>query len=229
VHELARKALRLRNPAVRQRVRRTLAAHVEAPVRRLQPREVVLYRDVTLRCLVHPYNTTWRNERAIEIPIAQWFIAQREGRGLEVGHVLGHYQRGLSHTVLDLYERAAGVINEDVAEYTPSSPFDWIVSVSTLEHVGRDETPKDPAKAGHAISNLQSMLKPSGRMLITAPLGYSPGLDRVIEDGSTVVEAFYSRTGPRWLQRDRDEAIATPGPAFPLVTTVWIAELASAG
>jgi hypothetical protein len=32
------------------------------------------YRGVELRYFAHPYNATWRNERAIEIPIARHFI-----------------------------------------------------------------------------------------------------------------------------------------------------------
>jgi hypothetical protein len=38
--------------------------------------------------------------------------------------------------VLDKYEQAPGVINEDVVSFSPPQKYDLIVSVSTLEHVG---------------------------------------------------------------------------------------------
>ena len=36
-------------------------------------------------------------------------------------------------------------------------PFDLIVAISTLEHVGWDESPRDPAKAPRAVEVLRSL------------------------------------------------------------------------
>src|SRR5579872_7186960 len=72
------------------------------------------FRGKTYLYFWHRYNATWRNERAVEIPIAREFIAQsRGGNVLEVGNVLSHYGP-VQHDVLDKYEKAEGVINEDV-------------------------------------------------------------------------------------------------------------------
>jgi hypothetical protein len=98
------------------------------------------------RYAFHGYNTTWRNERCVEIPLAIEILdAWHEKRILEVGNVLSHY-RPVDHDVLDKYERAPRVVNEDVLEFRPSAPYDLIFSVSTMEHIGWDETTENPRR-----------------------------------------------------------------------------------
>jgi hypothetical protein len=131
----------------------------------------------------HSYNWTWDNERAVEVPVA-WRAVRRHPpeRILEVGNVLSHYFR-VRHDVVDKYERGRGVINEDVVDYRPAKRYDLVVSISTLEHVGWDEEPKDPGKVLVAVERLRSLLAPGGRLVATIPLGYNPGLDRLLEEG----------------------------------------------
>src|SRR3990172_4116095 len=95
-----------------------------------------VFRDKTYHYFYHTYNPTWRNERCVETPII-WSIVKRskEANILEVGNVLSHYF-DTNHDVLDKYERAPGVINEDVVEFKSNKRYDLIVSISTLEHVG---------------------------------------------------------------------------------------------
>ena len=38
------------------------------------------------------------------------------------------------------------MLNLDVLDLDDLGPFDLIVAVSTLEHVGRDESPRDPRR-----------------------------------------------------------------------------------
>ena len=143
---------------------------------------------------LHRYNTTYRSERAVEIPIATRLLdASRGKRVLEVGNVLSHYHPG-SHEVLDKYERVDGIVNvlegydpggivivnQDVTEFQPGRPYDVILSVSTLEHVGWDEEPRDPAKIRRAFDHLESLLAPGGQLWFTAPVGYNPELDRLL-------------------------------------------------
>ena len=105
----------------------------------------MLYEVITY--LVHNYNRTWLNERAVEVPIIFHVIARWPGRRmLELGNVLSHYG-SVAHDVLDKYEVGEHVINQDVVEYQPSARYDMIVSISTLEHVGWDEQPRDPQKS----------------------------------------------------------------------------------
>jgi len=130
------------------------------------------------------YNTTWKNERAVEIPIVWEIVKNFHGKILEVGNVLSHYYR-FTHDVVDKYEKADGVINQDIVDFHPSQRYDLIVSVSTLEHIGVDEKPVEPKKILNAIENLKSnCLAPGGTMIITVPLGHNSELDRSIKKGS---------------------------------------------
>ncbi len=132
----------------------------------------------TLAYTVHPHNETWRNERAVELPIAfDWLDRRPCGPVLEVGHVLGHYRRGLQHTVVDLYEPAEGVLNVDALDYAPALRFRSIVAVSTLEHVGFDEDDQDPDKTRRLVEHLAGLLTDDGELLVTVPLGYNKHLD----------------------------------------------------
>jgi len=136
----------------------------------------------------HPYNSTIRNERAVEVPIALVFLEGRTGEGLEVGNVLGHYV-SRSHRVADLYEEAPGVENVDVFEVDGS--FDWIVAISTLEHIRwdrkRDEL--DPGAAVDALYHLRSLVAPGGELLVTTPFGQHPRLDAEILAGTLEPDA----------------------------------------
>lgn len=143
------------------------------------------------RYFYHPHNTTWRNERKVEIPIIRALLEQNQGkRILEVGRVLPHYFP-ISHDVLDKYEKGRGVINEDVVSFTPSQKYDLIVSISTLEHVGWGETPKEPEKAIRAIENLKKCLNPGGKIVFTVPLGQNPHLDNLIRNKEIKIDQLY--------------------------------------
>jgi hypothetical protein len=130
------------------------------------------------------YNTTWKNERAVEIPVVWEIVKNCRGKILEVGNVLSHYHP-FSHDVVDKYEKVKGVINQDIVDFHPAQRYDLIVSVSTIEHIGWDENPKEPEKVLCAIENLKSnCLAPGGMMVITAPLGHNPELDKSLREGN---------------------------------------------
>lgn len=129
--------------------------------------------------LVHPF--ILENERTVEIPLALRLVERRPGaRILEVGNVLSAYRR-FDHTVVDKYEKAGGVINADIVDYRPGRPFDLILCLSTLEHVGWDETPRDDGKIALALAAMASLLAPGGELLVTMPLGYNENLDRLLD------------------------------------------------
>jgi SAM-dependent methyltransferase len=151
------------------------------------------------RYLIHRYNSSWRSERVVEVPIV-WSIVQRSRgrRVLEVGNVLAHYFP-VAHDRVDKYERAPGVINQDIVDYRPASPYDLIVSISTLEHVGWDETPRDPAKVLRALDNLARLTAPGGRIVVTLPMAYNPNVDAFLRDGRI---AFTERFCLKRVSRD---------------------------
>lgn len=160
----------------------------------------------------HKYNTTWRNERAVEIPIVWDIMKKSKGTVLEVGNVLSHYFT-FQHDIVDKYEKAEGIINIDVVDISPSKKYDLIVSISTLEHVGWDENPSDSKKILsenkkiiHAIEKLKGLLNPNGKIVVTMPLGYNLDLDELLKSGELkfTQQFFLKRVSKdnRWVETD---------------------------
>ena len=97
----------------------------------------------------HNFNLAYENERTIEVAIVEDFLRQfaKDARILEVGNVLTHYGfNNIKRDVLDKYDPAPHVINEDVVSFNPHLKYNTIFSISTLEHVGWDEDIRDPKK-----------------------------------------------------------------------------------
>ncbi len=114
----------------------------------------------------HKYNATWRNERAVEVPIIWRMVKKYHGQKiLETGNVLSHYFL-VNHDILDKYEKADGVVNQDVIDFQPTKKYDLIISISTLEHVGWDENLREPMKILQAIENLKKSLPQKGNWLL---------------------------------------------------------------
>ncbi|HYS35419.1 MAG TPA: hypothetical protein VEO01_07250 [Pseudonocardiaceae bacterium] len=157
------------------------------------------------------YNNSFRNERTVEISIAKWFLAKSSGRLLEVGNVLAHYGH-TGHTVLDKYEVIPGVLNDDIADFVPETPFDTVVAISTLEHVGWDETPRTPEKIFRAIDNVKNCVGPGGRVLVTMPIGHNKALDASLRAGEVAFpeESWLVRRNRQneWAEVERDEALS---------------------
>jgi hypothetical protein len=175
---------------------------------------------------IHRYNDTWLNERCVEIAIAQEFLRTNQGRGLEFGHVLSHYGISGNREIVDKYERDKLVTNIDIMDYNPAFSFDYIIAISTIEHVGWDEPHRDPEKANSAFHHLRSMLGPEGRMLITAPLGYNPVLDSAVVQGKWKAdrEACFIRDGRSgWHQETPVRVIPWElGDVWP--PAIWVGE-----
>lgn len=168
------------------------------------------------------YNDTIHNERAVEIAVALPWLHDATGGsitgGLEVGNVLGHY--GVKgHRVVDLYEQAAGVDNVDVFDI--EGHYQWILSISTLEHVHWDYEPRDEYAAPKALEHLKSLLVPGGSMLITVPGGWHQTLD-----DSLMLGVGASRACTLVRSADTWEQTTTPTflPYGPHANSVWIGE-----
>jgi SAM-dependent methyltransferase len=146
---------------------------------------------------------TWLTERTVEVPVAQALVdTYPPDRVLEIGNVLSHY-RPQRHTVVDKYEQAPGVLNRDVLDLGDLGRFDLIVAISTLEHVGWDESPRDPAKAQRAVEVLRSLLVPGGRLAITVPVGYNTAFDAALRCGQVPLDravALRRAGGTRWRE-----------------------------
>ncbi len=172
----------------------------------------------------HPYSLD--NERAVEVALARDFLRGQTGEILEVGNVLSHYFY-FPHEVVDKYEIAPGVLNEDVVIFSPGKKYDCIVTLSTLEHVGWDEQPRDPPKIIRAIEHLKNLLKEGGRLFVTMPLGYNPHVDELIRARqSGFPEVGYLvriSAGNRWREAKWEEVQqAKYGTPFPCANAVFV-------
>lgn len=166
----------------------------------------------TLDLVDLPYNWTIRNERAVELAVAFDWLDGRTGSGLEVGNVLGHY--GVSgHRVVDLHEQAAGVDNLDV--FDVEGAYDWIVAISTVEHV-RWDVERDAEGAAAAVEHLRSL---TGQLLVTVPLGWNPSLDAVLPLDATRHQTYH-RSHDGWQVGKLQPTVY--GPAW--ANAVWIGE-----
>ncbi len=216
---------------VMRRALEKVAVYAEYQLLRVRRPRTFTFDGEVYRYLAHPYNATWRCERAVEIPLARRFLSGTTGVGLELGNVMRHYGP-ISHAVIDKYEGAPHVIAKDIVDYEPDHGFDYILSVSTLEHVGWDESPRDPDKACLALSRLRALLTPGGRLFVTCPSGYNPGLDTLIFESSDrpTREGFLRRELHRnsFWQIDKEEARVLSLPRRECFV-LWVAEFGSVG
>lgn len=179
---------------------------------------IFTFNNKTYKYFYHPYNTTWRNERIIEIPIILEILKNYKGANvLEVGNVLSHYVP-IHHSVLDKYEKGQNIVNEDVVDFNPSKKYDLILSISTIEHVGFDEKPRDPNKIPLALKTIESLLNPKGKAVITIPLGYNPNLDTMINNSSLgFTEVYCLKRTARGVWQEIDfEKVRSPQYGHPL-------------
>lgn len=173
----------------------------------------------------HPYNATLTNERAVEIPIARAFLTGCVGEGLEVGNVLGHYDESTPRNIVDKYERGRNVSNLDVFDIVHR--YDWIVSVSTIEHVRQGDDGDNDWAAAAALLYLRGLLNPGGRMLVTVGLGQNPTLDRFLAStGQGITYRRWRHVDPRknsWAMVSPAVFVLPYGPEHG-ANAVWIGE-----
>ncbi|MBT7903317.1 hypothetical protein HN587_05625 [Candidatus Woesearchaeota archaeon] len=146
----------------------------------LKKNKFFIFQNKKYRYFIH--SLTWNGERVVELPIIINFLNKYKNKKiLEVGNVLSTYIH-TKHDILDKYEKYTNVINEDVLTFKSNKKYDLIISISTLEHVGWDEKPKDTQKTFLAINNLKKQLSNNGTLIVTLPLGYHPLIDRKIKN-----------------------------------------------
>ena len=184
---------------------------------------------------------TGANERVVEIP---WLLAQSPaGKMLDAGSALNHaqYLDRLLPVVSELHivtlvyegsafpERGVSYLYADLRSLPyAAGHFDTVASISTLEHVGMDNTgygspvPRadDPAhEAQLAVRELARVVRKGGRLLLSVPYGRSEDhssmrqLDRseleALVDAAAPAEAAISvyRAGEQgWQLSDLDDA-----------------------
>ncbi len=127
------------------------------------------------------------DERAIEVP---WVLSRLPDRGrvLEVGYAYAEaaylaalLRAGVELVGVDLAEREVDGMERLVADVRslplPDGSLDLALLVSTLEHVGADNSgyglpvEDDPASRVEALRELGRVVGRDGRLLVTVPLG----------------------------------------------------------
>ncbi|TFF88341.1 MAG: hypothetical protein EU549_03210 [Promethearchaeota archaeon] len=150
-----------------------------------------IFKGEKYRYFHHLYNMTWENERAVELPIIKSILTRYKGRNiLELGNVLSHYFN-INHDIIDKYENRPGIINKDIISFDTNKKYDLIISISTLEHIGYDEYPRDPSKIAKTIKKLRDLKKENGEIVITFPTGYNPYLDSFIKSKKIQFDEIY--------------------------------------
>jgi len=178
------------------------------------PRREFEYSGRRLPYFYHRYNLTWANERALEVSIGRAFLEGGDpGRALEIGNVLSHYGP-VRHTVLDKFESAAGVVNEDILTWNPGRTFDRILSISTFEHIGYDDDDRDPTgeRIVNAIQRCRGFLSGGGTLLLTAASGYNPAFDGLVAGNrfrADRMRCYHRRSWGCWEPCDESRYLAT--------------------
>ncbi len=196
-------------------------------LRLLRP-SVFVVDETTYSLYYHAYNTTWANERAVEVAFVKSVLDNASpGRYLEIGNVLAHYFT--THwDILDKFERGPNVINEDILTFRPAVQYDLIVSISTFEHIGYDDDSDDSArKIRSAWANVvANCLKDEGTAVITIPIGYNADMDDIVFRNLLSFDrvVFLKRTSRRnWMLVTADEAQGCVyGRPFPCANCVAI-------
>jgi len=153
------------------------------------------YHGMHLPYTYHTYNSTYANERCVEVSIGKWFLETHEDV-LEVGNVMNHYC-DIPHEVVDKYEIAPGVRNEDVVSIKDHHKN--ILAISTLEHVGFDDGGQgkgDHTQFFKAVENIKSI---GQHALITLPWGVNPSVDKFVSEFTGAMTLYY-RDGREWKQ-----------------------------
>jgi hypothetical protein len=184
----------------------------------------------------HSYNNFGRTERSIEIPIVHSYLERDSySNVLEIGNVTQHYYdyfrgvlAGVPRTVVDKYELGNGVVNADIAEFRSEQRFDFVFSISTFEHMDSDlgrntsyipNRSKLVSVAADNINHVGEMLMAKGgKMVVTAPLGYTPEWDATFYSGafetcgfSRVTRHVFRRIGElSWRQVPPDDGRNAP-------------------
>ncbi|MBM4094949.1 MAG: hypothetical protein FJ276_36900 [Planctomycetes bacterium] len=200
---------------------RTLTLALAPLIVRMKKPGFFLFDGKQYRYFYHIYNTTWANERCVEIPILMESLRGANGRVLEVGNVLGHYIP-VTWDVLDKYEKGPGVINEDITAFIPAEKYDLVFSISTFEHIGFDDGREVSSgdKIMLAFEGLRvNCLKKGGKVVMTIPMGYNCEMDAIIAGGAIpLVEERYLKRIQKdvWQEVSKSEALpcrfSTPFP-----------------
>lgn len=192
-----------------------------------------IFRNKEYHYFIH--ENSWATERVVEIPIVLNYI-DKSKKILEVGNVLSQFVKA-NWDIVDKFEVAKGVINEDIIDFKPDEKYDLVISVSTLEHVGFNEhvgtgekpfDEEDNDKIIEAINNLKNnCLKPKGKIIATVPLGYNKMMDKKLFTNKLGFDDLFFlkriSKGNEWKEIEKNDVVnAQYGDPFPCANYICV-------
>ncbi len=184
------------------------------------------------------------DERIVEYPWCLTRLPDGPGTLLDAGSVLNHnfllarpklaskrlFISTLAPERASYHERGISYVYEDLRESCfRDGYFDWVVSLSTIEHIGMDNTmlytaddskrESDSTAYLGAVKEFQRVLRPGGRLYLSVPFGLSknygwfqvfdaPMVDRLLEafSPSEFRETHFRYTPEGWTRSSRVES-----------------------
>lgn len=131
------------------------------------------------------YNNAATNERCVEVPMGKWAFdwMVRRGPVVEVGDVLWHYHPEMTgHEIVDLYEGPPRekLLNVNFLDYDHRGKN--ILSISTIEHFGREEHGRGRNDNGTSFkAAMQRIVADCPFYFITLPRGMCPFVDNFVK------------------------------------------------
>lgn len=177
----------------------------------------------------------WMDERIVEYPWLLSRLPRGSGQLLDAGSVLNFdfilrletfrtkriFISTLAPESESFLQKGISYVYEDIRDTCYRDGFfDWIVSLSTIEHVGLDNTklytndPKkkesDPYAFLSAVAEFRRILKPGGILYLSVPFGIRKNLGWLqVFDGemvNAVLHAFSPMSRSEWIFRYQDGA-----------------------
>ncbi len=144
--------------------------------------------SIELPYCYHEHNSSFRNERKVEVPLGAYFLDKFNNDVFEVGCVMPHYGRG-EHTIIDLTDNHPRNIKANALhwDYTGKN----VLSISTIEHFMTREYGNGSNE--DSITCLSKIVTEAKNYLITFPTCYNEFLHQHMKSNAFIPRVMLKR------------------------------------